>query len=546
MEKPVTEQVVSEKALANTYDNGWTTVKQYRAALDFRDDQPDLAQAEIARRVERSPSTVRAWLVEKHRPDPIQALEVAEERGWLRSDPESEVFRVINALTAWIFAGGTINHRTFEPRFSAGDLLELATLNHLLEIVDLPYWIRQKESEQGLEIVTQSGASIFGRLLSTIGAPIGGKATKSELTLPECLHTAGVHLRRDFARIYLLTRGVRIGNTERYRIGEVRTSEYLRELQTLLSSATETQIKRASQGRLIVPPMAVKTLCDGTPNRAALAAQVAHGAPIPPTERAVMMAYRRGESPSGKRYLNAYRATTADDGADRQAIAKEYGLSPATVYNWQHGTTPDLLTAVEEIHDRGWMTSTMSEPACTLTAFSAWICAFGTLRRTSYPVFRVSSEAQRVWFQTLINRADLSFTTRLEDTDRTTEFHVTSDAGRLGRVLRAIGVPKANQEFEQLAPPYLWYNIDAAAAYIATWVLHHGRVDDDILHIGSAQGASECVLRTLADLAREQLNWNIKTNAEGEVQVSYERARSSLSNVLPASVITEFEDSMGV
>jgi hypothetical protein len=537
----VTKQVISEKALANTYSNGWTTVEQYRAALDLRDDQPELAQAEIARRVERSPSTVRAWLVESHRPDPIQALKVAEERGWLTADPESEVFRGMNGLTAWIFAGGTINHRTFEPRFSADDLLELATLNHLLSIVDLTYWIRQRESEQAFEIATESGASIFGRILSTVGAPVGGKATQSELTLPEYLETASSHLRRGFARIYLLTRAVQIGDTERYRVGEVRTPEYLRELQTFLSAVTDTTIERASQGRLVVPPTAVETLCEGTPHRTALAAQIAHEAPVPPTERAVMMAYRRGESPSGKRYLDAYHAATADDGADRQVIAEEYGLSPVTVYNWQHGTTPDLLTAVEEIQDQGWMTPALPEPACTLTAFAAWISAFGTLRKTSYPVFRVRSEAQRAWFQTLADRADLSFTPRLEDSDRTTELHVTSNASRLGRVLHAIGVPKANQGFAQLALPYLWHNIDAAEAYMATWVLHHGRVDDDILHIENAHGASEWVLRTLTVLAQEQLDWTIKS-AENEVQVTYESAKPTLSSVLPAGVIARYEE----
>jgi hypothetical protein len=253
------------------------------------------------------------------------------------------------------------------------------------------------------------------------------------------------------------------------------------------------------------------------------------------------MSYRRGESPSGTRYLNAYRAATTDAGADRQAIAEEYGVSRVTVYNWQHGTTPDLLTAVEEIHDRGWMTPTMPEPACTLTAFAAWICAFGTLRQTSYPVFRARSAAQREWFQTLADRANLSFTPRLEDTDRTTELHVTSGASRLGRVLRAIGVPKANQEFEQLTLPYVWHNIDAAEAYMATWVVHHGRIDDGTLHIGSAQGASEWVLRTLTALAQEQLDWTVENNAEDEVQVGYESARPTLSNALPASVMAQFE-----
>ncbi len=87
-----------------------------------------------------------------------------------------------------------------------------------------------------------------------------------------------------------------------------------------------------------------------------------------------------------------------------------------TVHNWQQGTKPNLLTAVETARDRGWMTPAAPEPACALTALAAWLAAFGTLRQNYYyPVFRVHSPAQRAWFQTFTDQFDLSFSARLED-----------------------------------------------------------------------------------------------------------------------------------
>lgn len=540
----MTKRPISEKALANTYDNGWATVEQYRTALDLRDEQPDLAQTEIARRVERSPTTVRAWLVEAQRPDPVQALETAEARGWLGADVESELFRAINALTAWIFAGGGISQQSFEPRFSADDTLELATLSHLFGIADLPYWLREEGGEradQAFEIGLGNGATIFGRLLSTIGAPVGQKAAQMGVSLPKYLDDAPIHLQRDFAQVYLLTRASQMGDTGRYRIGEIRTPEYLHELQAFLSRATDGDVSIGSQSRLIIPEAAVESLCRETPHRTALAAQIAHGRLIPPTERAVMMAYRRGELPSGQRYLDAYHAATADDTVDREAVAEEYGLSRMTVYNWQQGATPKLLTAVETIDDYGWITPSTPEPAYTLTALAAWVSALGTLRETVYPVFRLRTTAQREWFQVLADRLGLSFNARLEDNERTTELHITTDASRLGRVLHAIGVPTADQNVTHLPPPYIWHDVGAARAYVSTWVLHHGSIEGESLHIGNANGGSKWMPHTLTALAQERLDWTIKAHTDQGVEVAYEEARPTLEKALTSSIVTEFE-----
>lgn len=273
----------------------------------------------------------------------------------MAADTESKLFRAINSLAAWIFAGGGIGQRAFVPHFSADDLLELSTLTHLLAVADLPYRIREEGPDQAVEIVPSEGAAVFGRLLSVLGAPVGRKAEQPALTLPEYLDGAPTHLRRDFAHVYVLTRATPIGETGRYRISEGRIPGALPELQAFLRAVTGADVSLGPHDRLVVPATGIETLCEGAPERTALAAQIAHGTTVPPTDRAVTLTYRRGEAPSGLRYLEAYRAATADESADWQATADEYGLSQVTVYNWHQGTIPKLVTAIETIRDRGWI-----------------------------------------------------------------------------------------------------------------------------------------------------------------------------------------------
>lgn len=539
----MTEQGISNKALANTYDNGGETVEQYRTATGLHQEQPDLAYTELARRVDRSPSTVRAWVVEDNRPDPVQAIETATTHGWLTADTESELFRAINSLTAWIFAGGGIGQRAFVPHFSADDLLELSTLHHLLGVADLPYRIREEGPDQAVEIVPSEGAAVFGRLLSVLGAPVGRKAEQAALTLPEYLDGAPTHLRRDFARVYLLARATPISDTGRYRIDEVRAPEYLRELQQFLRAVTGADVLLGSQDRLVTPAAALEALCEGTADRTALAAQIAHGSDSPPTERAVAAAYRREESPSGRRYIEAYRAATSDDGGDIAAIADEYGLSQVTVYNWQQGTTPKLVTAVETIRDRDWIAPTAPEPAESLTALVAWLGAFGSLEQTFHPVFRVRTQVQRDWIQTLTDQLGLSLSSRFEDDRRTTELRVSPDANRLGRVLHAVGVLTTGRDTDHLPPPYLWHDTAAARVYATTWVLIHGELRDGALYIGTAYGASEWVLRTVGALVQDQLDWTVEAHTEHELRVAYESVRPTLIDVLTPRLTTKFERS---
>jgi len=109
----VVVRLVPEQELANTYVNsGWETVRQYREATQLREEQPDLARAEIARRVERPPSAVRGWLVEGKTPSVIKGINIAREHGWISIESTSEQFRAFNQLVAWVFSGGGLTRDT--------------------------------------------------------------------------------------------------------------------------------------------------------------------------------------------------------------------------------------------------------------------------------------------------------------------------------------------------------------------------------------------------------------------------------------------------
>jgi len=532
---------VSDRRLAETYDDGWAVVTEYRQAHTLHETDSELAYAEIARRVGRPPGTVRAWLVDDMQPRPVQAIETARAAGWLDIEPGTEQERALIAIVAWVYAGGGIGQKRFVPTFSADDTLAVVALDQLLGTVGVEYRINERSADGAYELVPQTGGAVFGRLLSCLGAPVGRKAELDTLALPSSVEEGDAAHRRLFARVYLFNRVVTSEARADYRIVESRTPGYLAALADLFEDLTGASVPVTEAERLELRAPVVDALCPGEPRRSALATQIAHGTVTPPSERAILSTFRPTDRPPATRYVRAYREMQSRDDPSPAAIATEYDITPGAVYGWRQGSVPKAAQLVADVRDRGWLNADEAQARADLAALAAWLVGFGSLRQTCLPVFRVRTAAQRRWLQTLTGRLALPTTVDLEDSPRTTEVRVTENATLLGRVLNASGVPTAGQDEGTLVPPYVWYYADGARAYVSTWVLLHGERHGAELRVGTANGAGDWVLRTIVALARERFDWPVEA-LDDEFRVTYEAARPTLVAALPESVVAQFEE----
>jgi hypothetical protein len=524
----VASQVVSERELADTYgpDDGWETVSQYREAIQVREQNPDMARAEIARRVDRPPSAVRGWLVEGKTPRVITGIQTAQERGWLTVDTNSEQFRALNQLVAWIFSGGGIGTDRFIPHFSVDDPLMLSALSQLLRWLQIGYRCREPDDpERHLEVTPTDGGAVLGRILSVLGAPRGIKAQLDDLALPDYLPTADRQLRRDFARIYLLNRGRQIGTegTNGTYIQSVPSSAYAQQIQDLFESVTAGTATVGHQNRIWVSSTAVRDLAGDVPLRSALATAAVHGSLTPPTDRAVASTFRRSESPGGYRYHQLYQ-TFCDRDESRATMASKLGVPKTTIQSWRRGSKPYATNALERATERGWLTPPSdSATALSLTALLAWLLVRGSLRETYYPVFGAETAEQQDRFKSIAKTLDLEYNTvRPNDPNWPTELRPANDGTVLGRTLYSLGAPRQT-EAQQIAliPPYVRHYRAHAKRFADICCLHHGiETEENVLTISIPPSLGEQFPTALMTLLSEQLTWEVATQTDRELVVS--------------------------
>lgn len=520
-------QFVSEKELAKTYTSrdGWETVTQYREAVRLAEKQPELARAEIARRVGRSPSAVRGWLAENKTPRVVKGLETAHEKGWLNIEATSEQFRALNQLVAWIFSGGGISRDTFAPTFSADDQLALATLSHLLRWVDLSFRIRDHEENNGhFEVTPSNGASVFGRVLHVLGAPCGIKAEYTKLTFPQYLSSLKKEHKRDFGRIYLLNRGSSLDNKGTagvYLQGRSATG-YNRDLHNLYTSITTGAATLGAHNKIWVSADAVRDLAGGTPLRPALATRAAFGTGTPPDERAFASTFRQQEIPGGYQYLQLYKTVTESRSSHRE-LAEQTGIPKATVKSWREGSKPYVKNALSIAYENGWLPSS-SAPNLppSISALLGWILARGSIRKdTYYPIFGLSSSCQQAYFETIAEELDLKYSViRAEDSGRSTEIRIKEDGTVLGRILYILGAPlRKNHQNTVFLPVYLYYHSDHAEHFVRAWMCHHG-TGDELVTLTIPPKHGKLFTDSLEELIRRQCPWSIERTSERELMIA--------------------------
>jgi len=201
--------ILSERDLARTYDGGdyddaWTTVNQYRRAVAYHRDRPDAGTAEIMRVSGASRVAVESWITDGGTPAVVQGLNTAHGYRWL--DLDYDELTPLNILVAQVFSSGTITERNWMPVFTVADP-DGSMVATALELMGVGSQIDGDADPEGMtRLVPASDGAILGRVLSALGAPVGSKTGRDDLSLPDYLEAAPDSVRERFVCRYLENR----------------------------------------------------------------------------------------------------------------------------------------------------------------------------------------------------------------------------------------------------------------------------------------------------------------------------------------------------
>ncbi|AGB31771.1 hypothetical protein C488_14972 [Natrinema pellirubrum DSM 15624] len=229
--------LVTEQALARTYDSRayadtYDAVTDYREVMDYAARHPDKGSSAVASALELPRSRIRPWL-DGAKPDAVRGLETAREYGWLEAEYGDPAFTALNTLVANVFSGGSIAEQYHQPSFALNHRGEESHVIDALELAGLEYRIVADRDGRADEARPTEDASVLGRVLAVLGAPVGPKADH-RLTLPAYLEGAPADVRETFAYAYLENRAVEHQGKATLTLRENRNRDYLESLAALI------------------------------------------------------------------------------------------------------------------------------------------------------------------------------------------------------------------------------------------------------------------------------------------------------------------------
>ncbi|WP_455448232.1 hypothetical protein [Natrinema thermotolerans] len=245
--------MLDEQELAQTYDGGnytdaWSAVTGYREVMDYAAEHPDAGSQAIATALDLPRSRVRPWL-EGSAPAPVQGIETARDYGWLEATYGDPAFTALNTLVSDIFSGGSITTETYTPSFALNHRGEESHVIDALELAGLEYQVVDRDGRAD-EARPTTDASVLGRVLATLGAPVGPKADQ-RLSLPAYLEDAPASVREQFVFSYLENRAVEHAEKATLTVREDRNCEYLEELAALIDDVAGGGVDLRERGIVV-------------------------------------------------------------------------------------------------------------------------------------------------------------------------------------------------------------------------------------------------------------------------------------------------------
>ncbi|MFB1063706.1 hypothetical protein [Natrinema sp. H-ect4] len=260
---PDSEPIIDEKQLARTYDGGayadpWETVEEYRDVMRYASKHPNKGSQAVSTATETPRSRIRTWIDDGGAPDVVRGLETARDYGWLAADYGDPEFTALNMLVANVFSGGSIEQRHYQPSFAINHRGEDSHVFDALELAGVAYTVVGDRDGRGDEARPSEDASVLGRVLSVLGAPVGPKADQ-ELTLPAYLSEAPASVREQFVFAYLENRATEHAGKATLTLREDRNREYLESLANLIDDVAGGGV-RFSERDIVVSADAARTL----------------------------------------------------------------------------------------------------------------------------------------------------------------------------------------------------------------------------------------------------------------------------------------------
>lgn len=256
------------QALANTYvtlgdRSGWDRCQEYQHVIEYCGDHPNAGSQAVATALEIPRGRLRPWL-NGAKPDPIHALDTAETNDWLDTQPGDRTFEALAVLTAWLFAGGSLDTQTFVPLFAVDDDDPQEVAEVALRAVGVDVQSQRAESaKRATELRPTQSASHLGRFLSAImEAPIGVKNEQAPVSLPSWLETVGASTRLRWTRTYATVRGTADSTKQgyNYRLQETRSQSYLSSLGAVFQSLAPPETVNVSSNQIQFRPPATREL----------------------------------------------------------------------------------------------------------------------------------------------------------------------------------------------------------------------------------------------------------------------------------------------
>jgi hypothetical protein len=227
-------------ALARTYGgdrDGWTRVQEYQRVQEYAAANPNAGSSAVASALELPRGRVRPWL-DGTKPDPAHAVATADQQGWLDAQPGDRTFEALSLLTAWLYAGGSLDTTHFMPHLSVSDGDPRALGHELFTAVRIDSELLERGGGKGAEIrPTGDGITHLGRYLHAVmGAPAGTKA--EQVQLPQWLAQVPRATQTRWVQLYVCLRGVVI-NGGRIQLQEQRSHGYRTGLAAIIRTVVD-------------------------------------------------------------------------------------------------------------------------------------------------------------------------------------------------------------------------------------------------------------------------------------------------------------------
>ena len=187
----------TERALASTYrraktPGGYRSAQLYNEVLESDQSRAALAQ----KYPDLSEAMVQSWR-RGHKPYAKRALTTARELGWLTPAPDSEIASGLTTLLAWIMARGSVRPDTHYPIFPIESPAEQTVLEDVGDDLGVPFYAvrREDDTKRSTEMRPSEHGALLGRILRTLGAPLGKRGPNSCLP-PVYLYQYSLHADR--------------------------------------------------------------------------------------------------------------------------------------------------------------------------------------------------------------------------------------------------------------------------------------------------------------------------------------------------------------